>query len=538
MAADQNFAMGQFRYGFCLRHGRGLAVDLYSAARFWKLAADQNHAQAQFSYGFCLLGGSGFRIDRSESVKYVGRAMGGCERVEGLGTSRMSGSLLDFPLNEVRVEAMYRRAVREGSSDMLNELGEYLEVGKHMGKDLVLASGGYSEAANESSEAQMNYGFCLEHGLGVERDVSKSFEFYEKSLGGNNVVGSGHYALSLHFGTGVWEDLECAADHYEVVEERQRGFLRRNSSRCFRGLNRKRPIYLPVGSGQFELPPLVVDYRVEAIRTRSAHSLGRGADGSVTRERNRENGKEAIAVKWMNGRLDDKKCLQEVENLIAVRHPCVVEILGWSWSSGTFELQMKLAENGDLGQYIGRSWTPTATSVIICGIVLGMRYVHSRGIVHRDLKPSNILLDENWHALICDFGRSKLGSAEGLSTPDRGTWAYSAPEQFGPGVAYNEKVDIYSFGLILYALISGVSAFQKGRPRVLPPVPEECGPLIGELIPRCCAVNPSDRPSFGEIFCKFEECEFRLLPGANSIAIAKYVREVLDLEESQMGRKR
>jgi TPR repeat protein len=536
MAADQNFAMGQFRYGFCLRHGRGVPLDLCSAARFWKLAADQDLPHAQFSYGFCFLEGRGFRIDRSESAKYLRLAAGLSKKVDGIATSRIRESPIDFPLNELIVQALYSRGVREGLSGMLNELGQYLEVGEYMRKDLALAARCYSEAASESSEAQVNYGFCLEHGLGVERDVSKSFEFYEKSMVGNNAAGSGHYALSLHFGTGVWEDLEYAVDHYESVDQRQPGFLRSNSSRCFRGLNRKRPISSR-GSGQFEVPALILHYRVEPICAPSAETLGSGADGRVTRERDRKRGNETIAVKWIAGRCDYREFLREVENLITVRHPCVIEILGWSSSSGTFELQMKWAENGDLSQYLGRNYPPTALSVIVCGIVLGMRYVHSRGIVHRDLKPSNILLDENWHALICDFGRSKFGSAEGLSTPFRGTFEYSAPEQFHT-VPYNEKVDVYSFGLVLYALISGASPFREGRPRVLPPAPEGSGPLMEKFIPWCCREDPSDRPSFGDIFAEFERCKFELFPKANSIEIAKYVREVLDVEERRTAWRR
>jgi serine/threonine protein kinase len=70
----------------------------------------------------------------------------------------------------------------------------------------------------------------------------------------------------------------------------------------------------------------------------------------------------------------------------------------------------------------------TRRACVICDIVLGMKYIHSRGIIHRDLKPENILLDENWRALICDFGVSRTGIAEAKPTPNRGTYDYAAPE--------------------------------------------------------------------------------------------------------------
>jgi serine/threonine protein kinase len=241
-----------------------------------------------------------------------------------------------------------------------------------------------------------------------------------------------------------------------------------------------------------------------------------------------------IAVKWIpdRGGYGREGFVREVEHLIKVRHPCVVGFLGWSrGDSGTFEIQMELAANGSLSNYLRVCWNPTAKAVLVCGIVLGMRYVHSRGILHRDLNPSNIFVDEDWHALIGDFSRSKSGSAKGLPTPYVGTWAYAAPEQLDIDVEYDDKVDVYSFGLVLYAVLSGCPAFREGMSRILPDVPMGWGPVMEKLIPRCCAAEPSARPSFRDIFDEFAACQFNILPDVDSKVIRDYVERVLYVEE-------
>jgi serine/threonine protein kinase len=107
---------------------------------------------------------------------------------------------------------------------------------------------------------------------------------------------------------------------------------------------------------------------------------------------------------------------------------------------------MELAENGDLSGYLNRDWGVRWQAIVICGIVLGMRYAHRRGIMHRDLKPANIYLDEHWHALIGDFGLSRSGLAEGPPTPQANTRLCAAPEQLEIGVQHTDKVDVFAFG--------------------------------------------------------------------------------------------
>jgi serine/threonine protein kinase len=160
-----------------------------------------------------------------------------------------------------------------------------------------------------------------------------------------------------------------------------------------------------------------------------------------------------------------------------------------------------------------------------------MRHIHRHGVIHRDLKPTNILLDDDWRALIADFGWSRSVSATGLPTPHAGTPLYAAPEQREYGVAYSNKVDVYSFGLVLYDIVGNRPVFPTRRSGPLSDVPATFGPYMQGLIRRCWSVDPAGRPSFRDIFDEFVARGFDILPDAHESAIAASVSKVLELEK-------
>lgn len=107
--------------------------------------------------------------------------------------------------------------------------------------------------------------------------------------------------------------------------------------------------------------------------------------------------------------------------------------------------------------------------LIALGVARGMEYIHSQGVVHRDLKPENILLDcsadpASMNVKIADFGIScEERLCEEVGEEDSGTYRWMAPEMVRHR-PYSRKVDVYSFGLLLWEMVSGQMPFEEMTP--------------------------------------------------------------------------
>src|SRR5207247_5445845 len=146
----------------------------------------------------------------------------------------------------------------------------------------------------------------------------------------------------------------------------------------------------------------------------------------------------------------------------------------------------------------------------------GLARAHEIGVVHRDLKPANVMLAEERHAKIIDFGLAKLVDALGGDGAVTGAWnvtesgmalgtaSYMSPEQ-ARGAKVDHRTDIFSFGILLYELLTGHSPF-RGTSRVdtlhailydpAPPPPPSIGPATDDLqriLEKCLAKEPEDR---------------------------------------------
>jgi serine/threonine protein kinase len=128
-------------------------------------------------------------------------------------------------------------------------------------------------------------------------------------------------------------------------------------------------------------------------------------------------------------------------------------------------IRLRFTWNGTLKDILDRphlrprDWNQTRIGIIICDIVMGMRYVHSRGLIHRDLKPANVLLNGHWRGLISDFGVSRLKWAEGPPTQNPGTVWYAAPELLMEDCPQATKTYLFSFGLVLYDILTWFPVF-------------------------------------------------------------------------------
>lgn len=157
--------------------------------------------------------------------------------------------------------------------------------------------------------------------------------------------------------------------------------------------------------------------------------------------------------------------------------------------------------------------TATEKTFIAYGVAVGMQFLHEKGIIHRDLKTQNILLDERNCPVISDFGSSRNASGNAPKTSSIGTPNYMAPE-FIQGEDYDLPVDVYSYGIILWEMLTEEVPFagKESHNIILmvviqhlrPPIPENIPTNLKKLIELCWSQDPQDRPTFEHITSLFE----------------------------------
>ncbi|KAH3731811.1 Serine/threonine-protein kinase STY46 [Pelomyxa schiedti] len=195
-------------------------------------------------------------------------------------------------------------------------------------------------------------------------------------------------------------------------------------------------------------------------------------------------------------------------------NPNFVSMIGASLTPPDLCLVLEYMAGGSLedvlhGTKRGKQQLPSVNAIAKC-IAEGMKFLHSQSpqIIHRDLTSANILLDQNGTPKIADFGISRFKVEVGDQTMTYiGNPRWRAPE-VTRGERYSSKVDVYSFGLILWELITGKLPFYDldGTPASMhaakgkrPEMPSDCHPQWAELIQLCWQDNPSRRPNFGQI---------------------------------------
>lgn len=192
------------------------------------------------------------------------------------------------------------------------------------------------------------------------------------------------------------------------------------------------------------------------------HLLGRGGSGSVySGTLFFEDQEMEIAVKKLE-RVEhgDREFLTEVRAIGHTHHRNLVRMLGFCNEQSHRLLVYELMKNGSLSSFLFRntekpSWNHRAE--IVLEIARGLLYLHEEcetQIIHCDIKPHNVLLDQNFHAKISDFGIAKLLKKDQTRTDTdiRGTMGYIAPEWL-KFASVTAKVDVYSFGVMLLEII-------------------------------------------------------------------------------------
>jgi serine/threonine-protein kinase len=247
--------------------------------------------------------------------------------------------------------------------------------------------------------------------------------------------------------------------------------------------------------------------------------VGEGGMGEVWRARDTSLGRD-VALKVLPERfVSDPGRLarfeREAKLLAQLNHPHIAQIFGLEVEEGTRALVMELVEGPTLAERLDRGPVPLEETVSIGRqIAEALEEAHEKGIVHRDLKPQNVKLTTGGRVKVLDFGLAKalgargseaptLGSSETMEGALLGTASYMAPEQ-ARGAKVDRRADIWSFGVVLYEMLSGQRLFAEAsfaetvsavlhRPIDFGRVPAANPAPLQELVRRCLERDPKRR---------------------------------------------
>ncbi|XP_031495491.1 serine/threonine/tyrosine-protein kinase HT1-like [Nymphaea colorata] len=222
-----------------------------------------------------------------------------------------------------------------------------------------------------------------------------------------------------------------------------------------------------------------------------------------------------------------ERFLREIEMLSRVQHENLVTFIG-ACNEANMVIVTELLLGGSLRKYL-RSLRPGCLQLRLAisfalDIARAMECLHANGIIHRDLKPDNLLLTQDHKKVkLADFGLAREETLTEMMTAETGTYRWMAPELYstvtlrrGDKKHYDHKVDVYSFAIVLWELLTNRSpfegmsnlqaayaaAFKKVRPDV-----ENLPKELVAMLECCWAEDPNSRPEFQQIIQML--CNFR-----------------------------
>jgi tetratricopeptide (TPR) repeat protein len=262
---------------------------------------------------------------------------------------------------------------------------------------------------------------------------------------------------------------------------------------------------------------------VLAGRYRVIEVAGAGGMGIVYRARDLELDID-VAVKLIDpGRVADEVTMERFrrELLLSrqVTHPNVVRIHDLSRDGDVMFMTMDYRPARSLSERLTEGSLPPAAAIGIARQIAGaLAATHGEGVVHRDVKPGNVLVADDGHAWLCDFGIARSCDHEALTREGdlMGTLQYLAPEQVR-GERIDGRADLYALGLVMWEMLTG-AAPGSGRTRdetlaqravgTLPVALDDAKQIprgLRRVIGRCLAANPADRyPDAASLIADFD----------------------------------
>ena len=207
---------------------------------------------------------------------------------------------------------------------------------------------------------------------------------------------------------------------------------------------------------------------------------------------------------------------REAQAAANLNHPNIVAVYDWGKVNNTYYIAMEYVNGRTLADILKQSGTLTPMQVcdVMSEVASALISAHQNGVIHRDIKPGNILVSTTGQVKVADFGIARAlgaGVEQGLTQTGAvmGTATYFSPEQ-AQGASTDQRSDIYSLGVVMYEMLSGVPpftgenavaiAYKQVHERAMPLDQRltSAPPEVAAIVAKCMEKSPDDRYSSAE----------------------------------------
>ncbi len=275
---------------------------------------------------------------------------------------------------------------------------------------------------------------------------------------------------------------------------------------------------------------LSVSFEIPYNQLQIGEKLGAGSFGIVHKGTWRF---QNVAIKEL---LDEKPSSaaaanfkNEMQVMAKLRSSNVVQFYGCVLGNPKYCIVMEYMPKGSLFNLLRSNQTLDWSTryKMTLDMACGLAFLHAENILHRDLKSLNVLLDENYHAKLTDFGLSKVKTETRTTTKNQsvGSEGWAAPELTEPEASYTPKCDVFSMGITFWEIATRKIPYEKAANRSFisfwfaqnkrEEIPADCPPRMAHLIKWCWDTDPSKRPTAAEAVKYLRDAESDFKPNDN-----------------------
>lgn len=244
--------------------------------------------------------------------------------------------------------------------------------------------------------------------------------------------------------------------------------------------------------------------------------IGHGGFASVYRAKQKSLSREVAIKRLSPSRMQNAaeilRFRREAEAMAALTHDNIVSVFDYAYHNGSYYIVMEYIDGMAFDAALDRGVSKECALFILEKTAGALKFAHSQDIIHRDIKPANILLGRNGQVKLADFGLALFSSGiESFTSPGSvlGTISYMAPEALASPKEVDNRVDVFSFGCIIYQVIAGKHPFDGSNfgeisYRILneEPLPLPAGAVparLADVTLRCLQKDREKRPAMTEV---------------------------------------